>query len=218
MRMSTRIDEVDAKILSLLQEDGRASFAGIAKEIGVSTPTIRKRVMRMKELGIIKKFSVIVNPMKLRGMVAAFVSLDARVKDVERIANALADLDETLGVYITAGEHNILAKILARDMAHLDRIVIEKLAEATMAIASRNSVVIRTVKEETEIKIRPGLGIVILCEYCGKEILGKPVELNVAGRKHFFCCKTCLSTIQAKIERERSGVKTKKLTPKKPTG
>ncbi|MFQ6085612.1 MAG: AsnC family transcriptional regulator [Candidatus Bathyarchaeia archaeon] len=201
--MSLSIDETDAKILESLQKDGRASFRDVAKEVGVSTPTVRKRVARMKKLGVIKKFSAVIDLGKLKG-ITAFVTLDVKAKDVERVADALAKLDETLGVYITTGEHSIIVKVMATDFGHLERIMLEKLAKVLAVTSTHNSIVIRMVKE-AGVKIEPGLGIVIHCEYCGKEILGEPVELKIAGKKHLFCCKTCSSTIKAKFEEEQRG-------------
>ena len=67
-----KMDELDRKILNLLREDGRMSFVDIAKKLGVPRPTIYLRVKNMKEGGVIKKFSVVLEGEETKG---AFLKL-----------------------------------------------------------------------------------------------------------------------------------------------
>ncbi|MEM2338294.1 MAG: AsnC family transcriptional regulator, partial [Candidatus Bathyarchaeia archaeon] len=61
-RKNAEIDEVDQKILKLLQEDARLPFLEIAQKLRLSESTIRKRVQALKEKGVIKRFTVEINP------------------------------------------------------------------------------------------------------------------------------------------------------------
>ena len=57
-----KIDETDKKLISILMENSRKSFKDIAKELGMSVITVRKRVQKLVDEGIIKKFTITLNP------------------------------------------------------------------------------------------------------------------------------------------------------------
>ena len=61
------LDEIDSKILRILLEDARAPISKIAEELGLSRPTVRKRLRRLIESGIIKGFSVVIDENLLKG-------------------------------------------------------------------------------------------------------------------------------------------------------
>ncbi|MFQ6087157.1 MAG: Lrp/AsnC family transcriptional regulator, partial [Candidatus Bathyarchaeia archaeon] len=69
--MSIRLDKVDAGILKFLQRDGRMMYKDLARQLGVSLPTIRTRIKRLRELGVIQKFTVVVNPDRIFGKTRA---------------------------------------------------------------------------------------------------------------------------------------------------
>ena len=59
------VDGLDMRILKLLEEDGRISFSEVAKKLKSNESTIRKRVLRLQEKRVIKKFSVDLDPSKI---------------------------------------------------------------------------------------------------------------------------------------------------------
>jgi Lrp/AsnC family transcriptional regulator, leucine-responsive regulatory protein len=54
-----KIDDTDRKILELLTQDGRMSYAEIGKELNLSRVSVRERVNQMRKAGVIEKFSVV---------------------------------------------------------------------------------------------------------------------------------------------------------------
>src|SRR5918997_6575192 len=65
MTTTERLDALDRKILALLQRDGRRSFADLGREVGLSTPAVKRRVDRMEESGVIRGYAAVVDPSKL---------------------------------------------------------------------------------------------------------------------------------------------------------
>ena len=65
MTMTERLDDLDRKILALLQRDGRRSFAEIGREVGLSTPSIKRRVDRLEAAGVIRGYAAVVDAGKL---------------------------------------------------------------------------------------------------------------------------------------------------------
>lgn len=99
------MDETDEEILSILEEDGRASFTDIADRIGVSEGTVRNRVEKLQETGVIENFTVNVN--RDRG-IAAFISINVSTdREFDRIID---DFPDDIQVYELAGDMDMLIK------------------------------------------------------------------------------------------------------------
>src|SRR5215216_5365956 len=60
-----RLSDLDRKILALLQRDGRRSFADIGREVGLSTPAVKRRVDRLEAAGVIRGYAAVVDASKL---------------------------------------------------------------------------------------------------------------------------------------------------------
>ena len=73
------LDDLDKKILSILQEDGRASNVSVAREIGVGHTRVRDRILRMEEAGVIEQYRVVINPAVLL-MDEPLSKLDAKLR------------------------------------------------------------------------------------------------------------------------------------------
>lgn len=100
------MDEKDEKILSILEEDGRASYTEIAEKINVSEGTVRNRVEKMKQDGIIERFTVDVND---SSQIKSFVSINVSTRrDFKEI---LKDFPDEVEIFELAGDIDILAKV-----------------------------------------------------------------------------------------------------------
>lgn len=99
------MDDTDEEILSILEEDGRASFTDIADRVGVSEGTVRNRVEKLQETGVIENFTININ--QDRG-IAAFISITVSTdREFDRI---IADFPDDIEVYELAGDMDMLVK------------------------------------------------------------------------------------------------------------
>jgi Lrp/AsnC family leucine-responsive transcriptional regulator len=119
-----RIDETDARILELLQRDGRESYAEVGQSVGMSGPSAHERVKKLEARGIIRGYSALVDPTLLGYGVLAFMF----IKQVPgTIANDLtgdfAEMDEIEECHHIAGEADYLLKVRATDTRHLENIL-----------------------------------------------------------------------------------------------
>jgi len=121
------IDDLDAKILHLLEADGSVSFTDIAKKLRLNESTVRKRVLSLKERGVIKKFSIIVDPAKLGLGTVAVVGVDAAPDKLLEIAQRLAEMPETKNVATSTGDHMIMTEVWAKNGKELSQILSEKI-------------------------------------------------------------------------------------------
>lgn len=202
--MPAKLDETDVRILRSLLEDGRRSFRQVAKSAGVSTPTVESRVKKMMEIGLIKKIAPIVDAEKLEGGIRALVALRVDRANFDDTSRKLASVDNVTSVYATLGENNLVFAVIARDVRDLQEILSEHVVNVPGVSVASCNVVTKTLKEEQSIMLRPGLGIVLKCDFCGGPVHGDPYKLKVAGGNRFFCCSSCLSGYKEKYDRRIS--------------
>lgn len=99
----TPIDEIDRKIISILHENGRASYTDLAKEVGLSRVAVQTRINSLMENGTIERFACIVNPEKLGITVSAFFNVEVEPKYLMEVADTLADEPEVTSLYHMTG-------------------------------------------------------------------------------------------------------------------
>ena len=86
------MDSIDAQLLRILAEDARCSATDISKKVNLSIPAVNKRISRLRENGIIERFTIQLNPQKINSSVQAFVLLVvdqySRVNELLEFVNA----------------------------------------------------------------------------------------------------------------------------------
>jgi len=186
-----KLDETDYRILTALQRDGRSSFRELAKDADVSVPTVRSRIKRLMDLGIIKQFTVVIDQTGLEGEVSAFISLRGRIQDLKSLAETLKSMEEVSEAYFTTGEYNLLIKVSVPSLHALEEFTLNELSKIPGVEYSRSSVIVGPIKQQYGPTLRPGFSVRINCETCGKEIQGEMVKVRFGRREHYFCCNSC---------------------------
>jgi Lrp/AsnC family transcriptional regulator for asnA, asnC and gidA len=124
----TEMDEIDLSIIKKLTEDARMSFRKIAKELGTSPETVINRYKTLKEKGVIRGSTVIINPKKIGYHSMAVFMIDASPShilanegtiDSSLILNKLIQMRNIILATKTVGDHDLLAIGVARDFEHL---------------------------------------------------------------------------------------------------
>ena len=100
------MDELDRKIIALLQLDGRSSNAKIAREVGVSEGTVRRRLRRLIQENVVKVIAV-PNLEKMGYVTTALVGLQTGPGKSDSVADAIAKLDKVHYVAITTGAYDV---------------------------------------------------------------------------------------------------------------
>ncbi|MEM3617177.1 MAG: Lrp/AsnC family transcriptional regulator [Candidatus Bathyarchaeia archaeon] len=121
------MDELDLKILKLLEEDGRLTFMDIAKKLRLSESTIRKRVQALKENGVIRRFTVEIDPAKIGLNTVAIVGIDVDPPKLLEVAQKLCEFKEIRCVATSTGDHMIMTEIWTEDGRELTRLISEKI-------------------------------------------------------------------------------------------
>ncbi len=127
MKKVVKIDKIDKKIIELLKRDGRMSYRKIAEEIGRTEVTVRRRVRKLIKEGVIRRFTVVIDPVKIGKSVQAFISVPIDVKETSKLVEKLRDMEEVSEAYFLAGRTILLLKINVEDLSALSRFLEEKL-------------------------------------------------------------------------------------------
>ncbi len=110
-------DELNRRIVALMQEEGRMPHAELAERLGVSRPTIIERVKRLESSGIIRGYSARVSPAAAMKPVVAFVAVRYKADNDEalerRFWKALEDEPDVIEAHTVAGEDCLLLKIVS---------------------------------------------------------------------------------------------------------
>ena len=146
------LDEKDARILEILQRDGRATNVELARTVELTPSATLERVRKLEERGLIKGYTALLDPHALGlGLVAfIFVRVDDRDDQfgrAESTAEALSELPSVLELHHLAGEDCFLLKIRARDTDDLYRILRDDLGRFKAIKSTRTTIVLKSVKE-----------------------------------------------------------------------
>lgn len=204
--MSIQLDRIDAQIIEMLQGDGRMLYKDIAQKVGVSLPTVRSRIRTLVELGVIKKFTVIVDADKILGKVRGVVLLEVNPSSVEEVMARLATLKEVREVYKTAGSNPLLLKVEAKDLDGLGQLVSSKLSGIEGISACSCLVITKTGKEEYGASVEADVMVQFKCAFCQAPILGKPYLEYINGGRYYFNAEACaIAYKQKKPRKEGAG-------------
>lgn len=98
------------ELLKLLRENARITFVELARRFSVSETAIRKRIRRLEEQGIIKKYTVEVDPRKLGFEIDVLIGIDTKPEDYIQTLEKLKRMKEVISLYSSSGDHMILVE------------------------------------------------------------------------------------------------------------
>ncbi|MDH5495594.1 MAG: Lrp/AsnC family transcriptional regulator [Candidatus Bathyarchaeota archaeon] len=154
-----QLDERDAKILKLLQNNCKTTAREIAKKIGSPITTVYSKIKRMEELGIIKQYRAILDSRKLDKGTTAFILVSfayrpgGREKPLSQrdVAKQIAAILEVQEVHIITGGWDILIKVRTDHVDTLGKLVMDKLRTVEGVENTLSCIVYETVKETTDV-------------------------------------------------------------------
>lgn len=121
-----KLDDIDRKIISFLQEDGRKPFAVIAEKLNVSPGMIRMRYNRLVRSGSLR-VAAITNPLRLGYHSMAMIGIRVEGNKLMKVASQISELAEVIYLIITSGAYDIIAEVICKDQDHLLNFLSDKL-------------------------------------------------------------------------------------------
>ena len=154
--MASVIDDIDRKILAILQEDGRITNVELARRVGLTAPPCLRRVRTLEEDGAIKSYHAKLNAPTLGYgiMVFAMVSLKSQAEDaLQAFETHMSALPEVRECHMLNGEIDFLLKIVAHDLQSFQSFLTSKLTPAPNVASVKTSLTIRSFKDESGVPV-----------------------------------------------------------------
>ena len=122
------IDGIDLKLISLLRENSRSSFAELGKRINRSPSGTRARVQRMEDSGIIKKYAIELDYKQLGYDVEAFIMIKVFQGKLKSFLNVVNDFPEVKEAHRITGNVNVHLKVIVKNQMHLQKVIDQLIA------------------------------------------------------------------------------------------
>jgi DNA-binding Lrp family transcriptional regulator len=137
-----RLDDIDQRIIALLQEDARASYAEIGTVVSLSAPAVKRRVDRLRSAGVIRGYTAVIDPGAVGWTTEAFVELFCTGRTSPQQLRAAAKRHPAVvGAYTISGEADALVHLRAVDMAELEQ-ALENLRAEPFVTSTRSMIVL----------------------------------------------------------------------------
>jgi DNA-binding Lrp family transcriptional regulator len=153
-----RFDEIDVRILGLLQENGRMTNVELAERVGLTAPPCLRRVRALEQQGAISGYHAALDPAALgyNLTVFAMVSLKSQAESDLRAFEALiAEIPEVRECHMLNGEIDFILKIVAPDLQSFQTILTTRLTTAPNVEHVKTSLTIRTSKSLPGVPVVP---------------------------------------------------------------
>ncbi|MCG5240294.1 Lrp/AsnC family transcriptional regulator [Azospirillum doebereinerae] len=151
-----RLDRIDRRILSLLQEDGRQPNNELAERVGLSPSPCLRRVKALEEAGVIAGYVALVDAGSVDLPVNIFVSvsLDRQVEDrLDAFEAAVMERPEVLECYLMTGDADYLLRVVVPDLASYERFLKDHLTRIPGVANIRSSFALKQVRYRTALPL-----------------------------------------------------------------
>ncbi len=141
-----QLDDLSKAIIEKLQEDGRRSYAGIGKAVGLSEAAVRQRVQRMIDAGVMQIVAV-TDPMQLGFARQALIGIKC-TGDTTKMAEELAAIPAVDYVVLTAGSFDAIAEVVCEDDGDLLDVLNTKIRALPGVTATETLVYLKLIKQQ----------------------------------------------------------------------
>ena len=148
------MNDADRKIVLLLQEDSRLSYAELGKQVGLSVSAVNERIKKLQAQGVIEKYVALINPEKAGIDVHAFVQvLIDRPENEAIFIHRIQEIDEVQECHCITGEYGFLLKVHAKNTSQFETLLKEKIKPVKGVVRTHTLVVLSSQKKSTKVAI-----------------------------------------------------------------
>jgi Lrp/AsnC family transcriptional regulator, leucine-responsive regulatory protein len=151
------LDQIDLKILYILQNDGRSRLADIADEVDLSAPAVMERVKKLEAGGVIRGYHALLDSKKVGKDITAFIGVSVgNQRDIDKFAVEMMRYADVLECHHVTGDESFILKVKAANTGSLEKLlgVIRSVEGVTRTVTK---IVLSTAKEGLTLEIDAGL-------------------------------------------------------------
>ncbi|MFZ6721506.1 Lrp/AsnC family transcriptional regulator [Undibacterium sp. Ji49W] len=165
--LEVELDKIDRKILAILQADGRLTNQEVAERVNLSPSPCLRRIKRLEDSGVIRKYVALLEPAKIGLGLLAYVNVrlekhsDAPGKGASRsprddFSASVGQWPEVVACYAMTGEMDYLLRVHVEDMNHFSRFMMETLLRHPAVLDVKSSFALQQIKDTTALPVVVG--------------------------------------------------------------
>jgi Lrp/AsnC family transcriptional regulator, leucine-responsive regulatory protein len=156
-KILSMIDQIDLKILSILQNSGRSRLADIADEVELSAPAVLERVKKLEAKGVIKGYQALLDGKKVGKDITAFIGVSiGNQQDIDKFATQMLRNPDVLECHHITGDESFILKVKSANTTSLEKLLGEiRSVEGVTRTVTR--VVLSTAKESQMFDLTQGI-------------------------------------------------------------
>ena len=131
MKNGTMVDELDLKILKLLQSDAKLTAKNLWDKIALSQTPVYERIKKLEKNGVIKKYVALLEPEKLDRGLIVFMNItigEHKIGGREELIETISQLDEVIELFHTSGQFDFVAKVRVSNVASYRDFLVQKMS------------------------------------------------------------------------------------------
>ena len=152
----SRIDEIDVKLLKVLQRNAKIGTKELCDLLNLSKTPVYERIHRLEKEGIISGYSAVIDNSKVGLPLVVFCNVSLTAHDdehIQRFRKDIAEIDEIMECYCTGGLYDFLLKVVLKDIEQYNKFVFERLTKVHGIAKMQSSFVLGEIKKTTELNI-----------------------------------------------------------------
>ncbi|TAJ25270.1 MAG: Lrp/AsnC family transcriptional regulator [Reyranella sp.] len=145
------LDDIDKRIVAVLQAEGRLAMVDLADRVGLSATPCQRRVKRLEDEGVIDRYAALVSPSAVGLALQALVQVtldDHSEKNVAAFESAIRARPEVVACYAVTGDMDFLLHVLAPDLASFSEFAMKALLRMPGVRGTRSSFIMQAVKSD----------------------------------------------------------------------
>jgi Lrp/AsnC family leucine-responsive transcriptional regulator len=147
------LDDMDRKILEALHENGRFSYTELGKRIGLSRVAVQARINALTQAGVIERFTVVINPVKVGILVSAFFNVDIEPQYLEQVAETLAKEPAVTSLYHMTGPSTLHMHGIFSNIQEMEKFLVETLYTLPGIVGVETQLLLKRYKSRIGIKL-----------------------------------------------------------------
>ena len=151
-----KLDQIDRKVLEILQTNAKITNAQLSKEIGLSPAPTLERVKKLEQSGIIKSYHAQLEPEKVGLGVSTFVQISLvghRKAVTESFVEKFRAIPEVIECHHITGTGDFLLRVISKDISTYQKLMLEKINEIEEVASTQTMVILSTFKESKVLPI-----------------------------------------------------------------
>jgi Lrp/AsnC family leucine-responsive transcriptional regulator len=148
-----KLDDIDRRILEELHQNARISYTDLGKKIGLSRVAVQSRISALMEAGVIERFTVVINPVKVGIQVSAFFNVDIEPKYLDEVAEKLAQEPAVTSLYHMTGPSTLHMHGIFANNQEMEKFLLDTLYKMPGIVRVETQMLLKRYKSRMGMKL-----------------------------------------------------------------